>query len=215
MAREGADSAHGAEPETFLVGGDEVSGGGGEDESLDAVTVALPRQLRDRATHRIADRDERVDAEPVGERSHVVGAIGEGEVVRVADAASVTAMVERDHAEPFTECGVTGEPVEVRGGCPAVQEDDDGCTGGPRDLAVEGGAPSDQFDVTTGRQAGTVFVDQFETFTMDTETLAPFSSVIETLSPADPPRRADPMGETGLMTSIEGSVVFSSMWPMR
>ena len=41
--------------------------------------VAMPHQLRDRSAHRVADRDDDVDAEDVGQRGDVVGAVLEPE----------------------------------------------------------------------------------------------------------------------------------------
>ena len=69
--------------------------------------VPAPDQLRDRAAHRVADDGEALDAERVGDRDDVVGAVLEGERLR-PDPAAVPALVERDHAVALGERCIDG-----------------------------------------------------------------------------------------------------------
>ena len=77
----------------------EVAAGGAQHQPLDAVTMAPPEQLGDRATHRVAGGEEAVDLEDIGQRGDVVGAVGEPEA-RGADSPAVAAVVEGD--DPVT-----------------------------------------------------------------------------------------------------------------
>jgi hypothetical protein len=71
-------------------------------EPADAIPVAAPAQLGDRSTHRVADRDERLDTHVVGDG--VVGTVGQAEVVR-ANPAPVATVMDDDHAEAFGQRG--------------------------------------------------------------------------------------------------------------
>ena len=88
--------------------------GRAEHETRHEVAVAAPQQLRDRAAHRVADRDHGPGAELDQRRRAVVGAVGEPEDPARADALPVTAQVGRDHAEAFAERLERLEPVQAR-----------------------------------------------------------------------------------------------------
>jgi len=76
--------------------------------------MALPQQLGDGPTHRVADRYEPVDSERVGHGDDVIGTVGEPEAAGRPDAPTVPAVVDRDHAEVAAEREEAREPVEVR-----------------------------------------------------------------------------------------------------
>ena len=87
-------------------------------------------ELGDGTAHRVADRHEPIDAEHVGERHDVVGAVLEPEALAGLDAATVTSVVDADDAVGPSELAVRGEPVEGAGGRPAVQQDERRSVGG-------------------------------------------------------------------------------------
>ena len=66
-----------------------------------------------------------------------------------------------------------------------MQQEEDRCARGPRDLAEERGAAPQEFDVSTRGQVGDELVVQFSTFRTLTATFAPFSNVIATSSPTE------------------------------
>ena len=83
-------------------------------------TVAPPQELGDRPTHRVADRDDAIEAERGGEGGDVVGALLETERLRRSDATAVAAVVEGDDVEVGGQRGVARPPVEVSRRGPAV-----------------------------------------------------------------------------------------------
>ena len=99
--------------------------------------MPLPQQLGDRAAHRVADGDELLDPEDLGEGGDVVGAVGQTERVADRHPAPVASVVEGDDPEVLGERGEGGEPVEVGGGGPAVEEHDGGSTDGSGELPDE------------------------------------------------------------------------------
>jgi hypothetical protein len=130
----------------------EPGAGGAQHEPVDQFTVAPPHELGDRATHRVADRHEAVDAELAGQRGDVVGTVLEPERLDRAQAAAMTAVVDGEHAEALGERVEAGVPVEVGGRRPAVQQDQHGRPRRPGELADERAAPTRQPHVPTGRQ---------------------------------------------------------------
>ena len=93
-------------------------------------------------------------------------------------------MINCDNAEVFAECAITHEEVEVCSCGPAVQQNKCGCSNGAFHLSIEGVAATRKMNVMTGGQVGNDVFAQLSTFTMVTETFAPFSRVTETSSPA-------------------------------
>ena len=91
-------------------------------EAVDELAMALPDELGDRPAHRVADRHEAVDAQLASEGGDVVGAVLEAERLDRAQAAAVAAVIDGDDAEVLGERVEAGEPVEVSGRCPAVQQ---------------------------------------------------------------------------------------------
>ena len=146
--------------------------------------MTVPGQLRDRPAHRVADHDEAVDAERVGDRDRVVGRVGHAEVDADTDAATVTALVEGDHAEVAAERAEAGEPVEVGVGAQPMQEDERGRARRAGDLAHERGAPAGQFDSAARRQRRCADGHgQAPTSTMSTLSV-PLGAAYSTVSPA-------------------------------
>ena len=131
----------------------EVSGGGGEHHTAHALFVALGDELGDCTTHRVADGDERADTEHVGDRGHVVGAVFEAETFRRSQSATVAAVVGGEHAEVLAERLETGEPVQVGGRGPAVQQNERRGTARAGHFAHEGASAPDQFHLVTLRKA--------------------------------------------------------------
>src|SRR3954471_18465172 len=93
----------------------EIAAGGTQHEALDAIAMSPPEQLGDGPAHRVADGEEPVDAENVGQRGDVVRTVGQAEAPG-ADAAPVAPMVEGDHSVVRAQRVVAGEPVETGGG---------------------------------------------------------------------------------------------------
>ena len=123
----------------------------------------------------------------------------------------MTTVINCNHAEMLPQFFVTHEPVEVCGGSPSVQQHKCGCARRTFNFSEERGASPWQLQMTPRWQMGNEMFAQFCTFKIVTDTLAPFSSVTDTLLPALLPRSAEPMGDTGLITSAElPSVRFSS-----
>src|SRR5215475_2380459 len=99
--------------------------------------MAAPEELRDRASHRVADGDRRGDAELLEQRGGVVGAVLEPEAAQAADPAPMPAQVRRDHAEALAERREDAPPVERRAREPAVEQQEHRRARRPRDLAEE------------------------------------------------------------------------------
>ena len=92
--------------------------------------------------HGVADGDDPVDAELVGQRdARRRRSRAGGTDLRRADAPTVATMVDGDHPEPAPERGERCEPVEVRGRRPAVQEQHGRGPGRSGHLPDERGAP--------------------------------------------------------------------------
>ena len=95
-----------------------------QDESQDSIGVAAPHELRDRATHGVADEDRLLHAEDLDERDGVVGTVLERERHVGPDAPPVTAVVEGDDAEVLVEHLQARPPVESTRGAEPVQHHD-------------------------------------------------------------------------------------------
>src|SRR5437763_15899916 len=107
----------------------------------------MPGELGDRPTHRVADGDEAVDAESVGEGGSVVGAVGQTEAGTDGNTLAVAPVIEGQHVEVTSEGPEGREPVEVGVGPEPVEEDDGRCARGTGDLAHEGAAATRKIDV--------------------------------------------------------------------
>mgnify|MGYP007046700881 CR=1 FL=1 len=177
--------------------------------------VSLPHKLSNGAAHRISNWDESGDTELVGECGNIIGAIRQSECLRCANATSVSAQVMCNDTKVFAKCFVTHEPVEIGGCSPPMQQHQSWRALGAGQFSVKRGATARKVDVLTFRKLWDEVLAQPSTFNTVTDTLAPFSNVMETLLPSDCPSRAEPIGETGLITSVPSPVRFSSMWPMR
>ena len=86
----------------------EAVGRGAQHEARHTVAVAVPREQRDRAAHRVADDDGALDAEHVEGGDGVVGAAGQAERARRADAPAVAAVVDGDDAVALGQRRVAG-----------------------------------------------------------------------------------------------------------
>ena len=84
----------------------------------------MPHELRDRAAHRVPDRDEAVDAQRRCNVDGVIGALLQAKRLLGPQSGAVAAMVEGDHPVPLAEPGVATEPVEVGSGGPTVEQHD-------------------------------------------------------------------------------------------
>ena len=173
--------------------------------------MAFPHQLCNCAAHGISHRDKCRNAQLIGEAGCVVGAIGETKWFRTANAATMATMVKSNDAKMFAQCAVTHKPVQVSCRCPAVEQDNSGRPGRSFNLAEKSRASPGKMEMTSEGQIGEKLFAQLVTFTIDTETFAPFSNVMLTVSPSVCPRRAEPIGDAGLMISKASLVRFSSM----
>ena len=90
--------------EPLLAASGEVRSGCTQHQTVHVLGVSSPDQLSDRAAHRVADRDEAVDAQRRRDVDCVVGAVLEPERLLRAQPRAVSAMVERDHSVPLAEC---------------------------------------------------------------------------------------------------------------
>ena len=123
--------------------------GAAQHDAAHTLFMSLPQQLCDRATHRIADGYKRRDAEHIGECRRVVGAIFELEICFRANASPVSTQVECDNIEVFAQYIEAGEPVEVGGCCPAVQQHKGRCTIWAFFFAIKSFASTRQFNFVT------------------------------------------------------------------
>ena len=93
---DGGEPGEAEEAEPLLARRREVRRRRAQHQPGDALAVALPDQLGDRPAHRVADGDERVDAEHVAHGDGVVGAVLQAERLARPDAATVAAVVDGD-----------------------------------------------------------------------------------------------------------------------
>ena len=212
--------SHAGEHQPLVPRGREGGGGGAQHQTLDPLGMAVPDELGDGPTHRVADRDDPVDPELVGQRHGVVGAVAQAEGTGGRDAATVAAMVEREHPEAAAQRLEAGEPVEVGGGRPTVQEYERGRPYRPGHLADERRATSRQVDgAPRGERGGhdglvghleaqrrlsrnriVARPQPISALTMTTRRTPPGASY-STSSPACFPMSAAPRGEVGEITS--------------
>ncbi len=76
---EGGEAGQTEERQPLAAELGEVGRGGAQDQAIDAFAVPVPHQLGDSTSHRVADRDEPIDAERVGDGDHIVGDVVEPE----------------------------------------------------------------------------------------------------------------------------------------
>jgi hypothetical protein len=69
-----------------------------QDHPFDMLTMSLPEQLRNRATHRVSHREETIDPERAGEGRDVIRTIRESERGSNPHSSSVPAMVDDQDA---------------------------------------------------------------------------------------------------------------------
>lgn len=100
--------------------------GGAQHETVDPLGMATPHQLGDRAAHRVADGDESVDSQCVSDQHSIVGTILQPKPLFGAQTGSVTSMVVCHDAIALGEWFVALEPVQVGGGGPSVEQENDG-----------------------------------------------------------------------------------------
>ncbi len=108
--------------------------------------VPTPHQLSDRPAHRVADRDEPVDAERGSHIDGIVRAILEPERLLRSQPGAMPAVVERDHAVALAERAIAAEPVEIGSCCPTMEQHDRGRVGRGAEVAHHHGAAVGEFD---------------------------------------------------------------------
>src|SRR3984893_17743419 len=113
--------------------------------------MAGPDELRDRPTHRVADGDEPLDTQLVGDRDGIVGAISQTEVAVDLDTVTVAAMVDRHDPEVPRQAAVTEPPVEVGRRRETVQQEQDRRPRGPARISDERRAAARPGDTTSRR----------------------------------------------------------------
>ena len=135
------------------------------------ISRRLPRKLRDVAhktipltnsrwrchsncaigsSHRVADRDQRVDAEHLRQCGDIVGTIGEPEP-SPANAATVPTVIDGDDAVPPAEWLERPHPVQTAGGGQPVEQHDDRRARWAGYLADERRAAARKLDRAAGR----------------------------------------------------------------
>jgi hypothetical protein len=83
-----------------------------------------PDELCNGAAHRVADGNEPIDSQGVGNGNGIVRAILEAESLPRSKARAVTAMVECDDPVRLTERRIALEPVQVSCCSPTVEENE-------------------------------------------------------------------------------------------
>ena len=111
----------------------------------DARRMTVPHELRDRSAHRVPDRNERVDAQHVGQRDDIVGAVRQPEPLR-AHAAPVAPVIDREHAVVRPSGPKDHNQFKSAVAARPCSSTTTGAPGGPRDLAHERGASARQLD---------------------------------------------------------------------
>ena len=218
---EGGEPGQAEEREPLAAELGEVRRRRAQHQAVDPFAVAVPHQLGDRAAHRVADGDEPVDAERVGDGDHVVGEVLETERPLAADPACRGRdgrTRTRGSAGP-SGC-VARVPVDVGRRRPAVEEGDRGRTGRAAEVAHEDRAAALELDVVPRRErsgpglasVATSVAQARSTFRTRTRS-SPFGASYDTHCPASAPTRAAPSGAVGLITSRPS--ICSSMWPTR
>ena len=114
--------------------------------------MPAPDELGDRATHGVADGDDGLEAENLGEGGDVIGAVLETKGPAAANPPAVTPMVEGDDVEVMAERLEAAEPVQGGGGGPPVEEDQGGRAGRAGDLVHVRRPPSGQLHGSGGGQ---------------------------------------------------------------
>ena len=111
-----ARPARARNPSAVLAAAVEAARRGAQHQPVDERAVALPQQHGDRSAHRVADRDEALDAEHVGQGGHVVGAVLEPERARGSGCPGRGPGGRgRRRGSAAPSGGVGAEPVEVGG----------------------------------------------------------------------------------------------------
>lgn len=96
----------------------------------------------------------------------------------------MTAMINGNHTEVLAQFFKAHEPIEICCCGPTVQQDNSGRAWWSDHFAIERGPSTRQDKVMPDGQDGNGIVVQLSTFMIVTETVAPFSNVTLTLSPA-------------------------------
>ncbi len=91
-------------------------------QSRDPVSVASPKQLRDGATHRVADDHSRTGVHGFQQCGDVVCAIFQCKWTKAPNSPTMTSHVGCDHPEMPTERIEGAEPIEPTGSDPAVHQ---------------------------------------------------------------------------------------------
>ena len=136
------DQPEPGELDPLMPASPEVTARGAQHQAIDPPGVAVPHELSDRPAHRVADGDEGVDGQMIGDGNDVVGTGVEAEGIRGAQTPPVPSVIERHDAELATERAKGGEPVEPPGRGQTVQEDDRRRSPRPAELTDEGRSPA-------------------------------------------------------------------------
>jgi len=98
--------------------------GGLHHDPRDEIGMAMGDRERDRAAHRVPDKDRLLDAELPRDRDVVVGDLVEVERVQGAGPAAMAAVVDPDERHPLGERPVGREELQVGRCGPSVQQHD-------------------------------------------------------------------------------------------
>ena len=102
--------------------------------------MSAPQELGDWAAHGVANDDCLFDVESVEDCNGIIGAIGQAKWFSVAEPPSVSVVIERQDRVALAQHLVTGEPIEIGGGGPAMQQQNCWRVGWSDDVADEGRA---------------------------------------------------------------------------
>ncbi len=100
----------------------EVAGRRAKHEAGDTIRMSLPNQLGDRSAHRVADGHESIEIECVSQRSHVVGAVGEPEVLANRDSSPMSSVVDCNQSKRAAKRIECGAPVQSAGCTETVEK---------------------------------------------------------------------------------------------
>ncbi len=100
----------------------EVAGRRAKHEAGDTIRMSVPNQLGDRSTHRVADGHKSIEIERVSQRSHVVGAVGEPEVLANRDSSPMSSVVDCNKSKRAAKRIECGAPVHSAGCTETVEK---------------------------------------------------------------------------------------------
>lgn len=136
--RAGEGAERGTEGDSGGDGGQKTRTRGAENEARNEFGILFPQQLGYGTPHRIADGDDRSGAQAAEQVCRIVCAVLQSEGLPTSKAPAVASKIGRNHSEGSGERLKGLEPIESRGGHPAMEEQYRWGRFRPPDFAVVG-----------------------------------------------------------------------------